>query len=154
MIFFENSEVEELIKKGLVVSGVKGGLVAGNLHENGGVPIIHGNFEIGFYYYAEMEGFEFVVNRVSSQKYKDELIHLNNKMSELENKYQFIDLFNLITNQNPELVYLDLRSDEKSLPFQLKYLHLIDGEFIVNRFSTMAYIKRIIEINENCFHLV
>jgi len=135
IIFLENSDVHELVRNKYAIVSTKGGLVLGNFHTEGGVHILT-PFNDGFRYVLEMEGYEFLMNNKSTDKY-----------------HSFIESINAEANHDingvpkPFHVPRHIRKiDLSGLKFQILVIPYA-RHFIVNRTATEKNLELINEMN-------
>ncbi|MBT6997698.1 MAG: hypothetical protein HN955_04575 [Prolixibacteraceae bacterium] len=135
---FSMKQIEKLVKKGLIVDGTGGGLLLGRSHSSGGIYVLYptnSNFRLAM----EVEGYEYIINRNSTQKYQSEIGKINNfdrDKSEYFGGVQYDSDTKILDMNNPKN------------PLKPKYLVTDNGGFaIINKYSTAKYLKNIESIN-------
>ena len=131
-------EFHKLNELGLIIDGMKGGLVLGYSHQKGGVHMIRQKTEITFEYVGEMEGWEYLSHFKTASKYGKELVEINEKRKPISKYIR-------TTFKIPETCKI-IDTTEKEIAF---ILVAKEPQFIVNRFATKKYIKEIIELEKN-----
>jgi hypothetical protein len=140
---FSFDEFKEIQKLDIVFNGLKGGLILGNLHYQGGIHLIIPNLENRSVIYAgEMEGWEYLSSPIIYEEIGKEF-----------------EKINLLEKNRPEF-----ELTEFNIPLSCKVvdtlnkrplaLLVISGykQYIVNRFATRKYIDQLIQLdlkNEN-----
>ena len=139
---FENSfeltfdEFHEIGDLKIVFNGENGGLVLGNSHSQGGIHLLQQDFEKNILKYAgEMEGFEYLSTPLKSEEHSLELYNINELKPE-------IDLNSEYKIKIPEKCKI-INTTDIPVP-----IILLSGykQFIINKKSSLKYIKEIIEI--------
>ena len=122
-----------LLHNNLIVEGVEGGLILGNFHSEGGIPVIqnsHGNeYEI----IAEVEGYEYLMNPFLTS---EEL--------------------NIVDNINKAYSTRDI--DRYSVPSHIKLINAQENavilmgtgaQFIINQYATLKNLQFLDDLNKN-----
>lgn len=131
--------IQDLIKHGDFIDGRSGGLILGNSHLNGGVIFLY-QFPEGFRVFGEVEGYEYIINRDSSEIHRNEIRNINNHDRDYHNTF--------IEYKKPKKIKI---IDARMKNNRYKYL-LLDsrgGFAIINRHSTKLYLERIDLINKS-----
>lgn len=113
-----------------------GGLVIGKSHEEGGIKLCK---RIGdkYYYFADMEGYEFIVNPYSTQKYMERLKEINSY------------------NEKTELGPLDNNKTYSYFDFGEYDIALISdyNQFIINKNASMKFLDELTDMNNEIFNI-
>jgi hypothetical protein len=116
---------------GLTVNGTKGGLLLGQSHENGGIPVLIKIAE-GYKYYAEFEGDEYLINTQCYNTHADRLKLLNQPHSDKYfDFYKSLDLANITT--------INCKSDSYLTKSKFLLLDSNSKYFVVNKYSTLRH---------------
>ncbi len=145
-IFLDINEVNYLTKNGYATNANDGGVVIGKFHSQGGIPLLRPSNQ-GYEYYAEMEGYEFLLNSAASRNHLKELDQIN---SQIKSKF-YLKLESIFEVQPKNYaVPNEIRKiDLKNLHFQIILLPNCEGNFIVNRYSTKRNLTRLNYLNNN-----
>ncbi|WP_159018038.1 hypothetical protein [Algibacter sp. L3A6] len=130
--------INNLISKNDFIDGRDGGLVLGNSHENGGIFFLY-QFPEGFRVFGNIEGYEYIVNKESTDKNRYDL----EKISDFDR--DFTDVFE--SYEIPKgIKIIDARKNNK----ESKYILLdVRGKFaIINKYSTKANLSKIDFLNK------
>jgi len=84
-LIFSIEEIHKLNDLKIVFNGEKGGLVLGNSHDDGGIHLLQLDIEKNIIKYAgEMEGFEYLSSPLKSELHSNDLVRINNLVSEID----------------------------------------------------------------------
>jgi len=87
------NEFHDLAEKEIIIDGRNGGLVVGNSHRNGGIQMFNSIGPDNIYHVGEMEGFEFLINEKSFEKYSVDIQNINNQMRILMKRKDILKSF-------------------------------------------------------------
>lgn len=138
-IFLNYIVVSELVKQSYALPVSNGGLIIGKFHNEGGVHIIT-PYRNGFKYIAEVEGYEYIVNPMSTSSNREFLKNINESVNHNKNSkpYKFY-----IPKHIQTINLEKLRFDIMIIP---------NGEwYVINRTATEKYLNEIDEINDRRF---
>lgn len=122
-----------------VFNGEYGGLVLGKPHSEGGVHLVSFIPNTNSYIYvAEMEGGEFLSQRLNKNSY------IMNKYKEINERIPFDNANNEIITEVP--INCNIINTENKKNSIILITH--SDHFIVKRLSTKAYINELIELNK------
>jgi len=134
-LFLTVDEVTSLIEDGHVTDGIKGGLVLGKFHHEGGVHMLQPCGD-KFKYAGEIEGYEYLVNASATKKYMDRLSVINE-----ETKIDHTILARpFIIPDNIKVI------DLRRLDIEIVLISW-DGHFVINRAASEKHLKLLDFIN-------
>jgi hypothetical protein len=139
MGFYEFSfkEFKLILDLDIVHDEMKGGLILGNLHSQGGIHLIKPNLDAKIMtYVGEMEGWEYLSSPVKSSGIGDEFEKINN----LEENGIAYESTEFVIPSNCKVV------DTLNKPIALLIISEY-RQFIVNRFATRKYINELIQLD-------
>lgn len=140
--FLKHEYVEQLKRDNRIVDGSRGGLVKGPFHSEGGIFCYRDSIDYNGEHevVAEIEGWEFIVNTVGTEKYKKKIEVINN---EIDGTLPF-EPYNLHKNvRTIDAEMIDLAGEKVYKLIKLSpYV-----QWIVNRHSTQKYLNWLIGIN-------
>ena len=131
--------IDELIKNEDFIDGRKGGLILGNSHKNGGVLFLY-QFPEGFRVFGEVEGYEYVLSKESTDKHRRKLNDIGNYDRDVTQEFEPFEI--------PEHIKI---IDARKNSYESKYV-LLDtrgGFAIINKYSTKIYLSEIDFLNKN-----
>lgn len=144
-------EFQSFIDSNLVVNLSAGGLVIGNLHENGGIPIFRGPYleDRTYRFDAEMEGCEFVMNAGATIKYEDQIKRINSEMAAIMQTSKFEILVKTLFNDNSTILVNSamIEDADENKGFTSRFVLFHETQFVVNRFSSMIYYHELYRMN-------
>lgn len=140
--FFNRYDVDEMLRRGWAVEGQGGGLLLGNSHNEGGIPVLV-EYEDGYRLMAEFEGYEYWVSDSATYQFSPQLININCYDRDITNECYFENLASLES-------VIDCRLNVSS-PYKSKFLLHKAGsvQFIVNKYSTKKYIQLLDFMNKS-----
>ena len=125
--------IDGLIKNNDFIDGRNGGLVLGNSHNNSGIIFLY-QFPEGFRVFGEIEGYEYVLNKASTDKYRSVLKDIGGFDRDFTPEF--------IPYKIPKgIKIIDARKNE----IESKYV-LLDtrgGFAIINKYSTKLHLTKI-----------
>ncbi|MDP1813615.1 MAG: hypothetical protein Q8K92_04125 [Leadbetterella sp.] len=125
---------------GTIINGYKGGLVLAPGHDRQGAGMIIQSGD-EFKITGQIEGWEFIVNHLATERYMKRLDEINN---ELKESYVKFDGFEIPVGT----ITIDLMPTPGNFLQRMKHVFL--GEhpvYIINKHSTQKYIEELNEIN-------
>lgn len=135
--FYTEPQFKQALLSGQVIDAMFGGLIIGRSHSQGNIYLV--KYENGLYItFGNMEGGEYVLSQKTYQKYKAEIIEINN---DEDTDKQFL-------NQIPIgcKMHIDTRRMDED-----NYLWFDEhGMFIINKYSTYKHFDRLQEMNWEC----
>ncbi|GAB3180410.1 hypothetical protein [Telluribacter humicola] len=149
-MLIDKEDSEYLRSEGLIVDGYFGGLIIGNSHEIGGIPILSHAEGESYELVAEMEGFEFLMNVVASSKYHERITEINNELAEIKANISIEMLWNNLGEQYPELKIVNTLIEDKTTIFKSKFVLIHGQQFIVNKYSSLMYYEELYKMNHRC----
>lgn len=122
-----------LLHNNLIVEGVDGGLILGNFHSEGGIPVIRNSHENEYEIIAEVEGYEYFMNPFLTHEELN-IVENINKMHHTQeiNRYSVPSNIKLINAQGDAVILLGEGS-----------------QFIVNKYATFKNLEFLDELNKN-----
>ncbi|WP_119789401.1 hypothetical protein [Flavobacterium anhuiense] len=141
--FFTTEEVEGFKKLNVAIDGSHGGMLLGNYHSNGGIPVLKKCDDAEMYQFsAEFEGWEYLLCAKAVENNIEYLTKIN---LEFNGAIDGFDEYRFPENVTKINTFLD---SENTL-LNSKFLILGVGNFfIVNKFSTKKYIKELDVLNK------
>lgn len=135
------NELHFLISNNLIIEGVKGGLIIGPSHLEGGISIIMNDSKNDFYTILEVEGWEYLLNPFSTDKNLEELENINSEYSERLNEFYEYTLPENISILNCTPKTINGKFFKPVIPFGR------NAQMIINKVSTQRYLDKIDKIN-------
>ncbi len=134
---FSMDDFEKICHTENVYNGVRGGLVLGVLHSEGGIHLVYFNPNTeSFIYHAEIEGGEFISPPLLSNEMIKMYEEINNRI-----KFDFNDKkIDLEIPENCDII--NTENKKNAIILISEYPH-----FIINRLVTKTYINELIELN-------
>lgn len=130
--------IDVLIKNNDFIDGRSGGLILGNSHKNGGVLFLY-QFPEGFRVFGEVEGYEYVLNKESTDKYRPILKNIANFDRDFTPNFEPYEIPNGIK-------IIDARKTENESKYVL--LDTRGGFAIINKYSTKLHLTKIDFLNK------
>lgn len=122
-----------LLHKNLIVEGVQGGLILGNFHSEGGIPVIQNRHVNEYEIIAEVEGCEYFMNPFLTREELNEVENINKMHGTQEiNRYSVPSNIKLINAQGNAVILLGKGS-----------------QFVVNKYATFKNLEFLDELNKN-----
>lgn len=134
-----NEFINGLIKNNDFIDGRSGGLVLGNSHKNGGVIFLY-QFPEGFRVFGEVEGFEYVLSKESTDKHRSILEHIGDFDRDFTPEFAPYEIPN-------DIKIIDARKNENESKYIL--LDTRGGFAIINKYSTKIHLTKIDFLNKN-----
>lgn len=141
---FSFNEIETLKNDNAIVNATNGGLIIGPSHDEGGVYFLT-KYNDGYRLMGEVEGFEFILNPISTKKYNKIISQINNY--ERDFHYGF---YNDSYNSNFEVI--DARSPN-FIKYKSKFITIDypSGFSIINKFSTKRFFYQLFDRKSGTF---
>ncbi|MDI9870607.1 hypothetical protein [Flectobacillus roseus] len=130
--FISNQLFELLQNDNKIINGSEGGLVMGKSHNDGGIPVIQKTPD-GYQILVEVEGYEYIVNPISSAKFDFLLSQINDSIqpeNDTVETYMFDTFIKVIDTTNSPVMLIDYAN-----------------HFVINRVATKHNLLRINQIN-------
>jgi len=139
--------IDMLSVQNYIVNGGFGGFIVGPSHEQGGINFIRGPFEKGYLVCGNMEGFEFIMNHGSSEKYRDRIFEINDLMDDLMESHTVDSLWDAFKLTHPNVIHIDTFIEDNIYGLSSKMLLFNGDQLIVNKYSTLKYFEELYEMN-------
>jgi hypothetical protein len=152
---FSTSQIKKWAAQKVILKGHSGGLVVGNSHLHDGIVLIGGAYgdDQHFEVTGEMEGFEFVLCKAAYDKYADRIKKINSEMRAIMSSTDSLhDLWQDLFRRNENIVVVNAILDYPvdGFPYASKAIWLQDGQFIINKYSSLVHYEELLAINNEC----
>ena len=136
--------VTTILEDGGFLDTREGGLVIGPSHDDFGIMMLF-HSQKGYHVIGNMEGYEYIINRHSAEKYRQVLPQFCNHEEDEEEHFEPCAIYKGITILDANI--------PKRTRINAKYLIMDwEGGFdIVNKWSTKKYLKQLDAINKGVY---
>ncbi|MDX8554557.1 hypothetical protein MK851_13115 [Tenacibaculum sp. 1B UA] len=142
-LMFTLNDLKPITEGGGIVDGTLGGLILGNSHANGGIKVIrqYQNEEL-YEVIAEFEGWEYILNPLTTTKEIQQLTLINSEFN--NTKDEFIEY-----KIPKDIKVIDTRPLLENIK-ETNKLILLDkwSQFIINKHSTKKYLTELDFLNK------
>lgn len=130
-------EFYKLNDLGLIYNGLKGGLVLGQSHKDGGIHFLQESAEDRLRYVGEMEGWEYLTSPIINKDKEKQFEDINNTHPHID--FEIKTDFSIPENCK----IIDTSESKVAILFVSN-----TSQFVINRFATNKEIKKIIELDK------
>lgn len=133
---FTFEEIDKFNNDGALIDARQGGLIIGPSHDQGGVYFLF-EYVDGFRLFGEVEGYEYIINKHSAEKYRQLLGILNKQKGDF---YEY--------PINESIMVIDAQTPNQNF-YNSKFIILdVRGGFaIINKYATKTHLEELDFIN-------